>query len=140
MSNVHPYTIFATIPHKSTAKDILIMSYDLSKRLVIGLASSALFDLSESDNIFRMEGAETYRQYQREKQNHPLKKALSFHLLKNFCQSMNKPKRPNDWVYSFIQKQSRYRLRVITIGLILHDFHSIKAENRTNTETLSIDL
>ncbi len=82
------YTIFATMPHESTAKDILIMSYDLSKRLVIGLASSALFDLSESDNIFRMEGAETYRQYQREKQNHPLKKALSFHLLKNFCQSM----------------------------------------------------
>lgn len=28
MSNVHPYTIFATMPHKSTAKDILIMSYD----------------------------------------------------------------------------------------------------------------
>lgn len=88
ISNVHPYTIFATMPHKSTAKDILIMPYDLSKRLVIGLASSVLFDLSESDNIFRMEGAETYRQYQREKQNHPLKKALSFHLLKNFCQSM----------------------------------------------------
>ncbi|CNP80068.1 Uncharacterised protein [Neisseria gonorrhoeae] len=66
MSNVHPYTIFATMHHKSTAKD--------------------------------------------------------------------------NWVYSFIQKQSRYRSRVITIGLILHDSHSIKAENRTNTETLSIDL
>lgn len=74
ISNVHPYTIFAAIRHKSTAKDTLIISYDLSKRLVIGLASSALFDLSESDNIFRMEREETYRQYQREKQNHPLKR------------------------------------------------------------------
>ncbi len=29
------------------------MAYDLTKRLVIGLSSSALFDLEESDNIFR---------------------------------------------------------------------------------------
>ncbi|WP_301817927.1 5'-nucleotidase [Neisseria maigaei] len=97
--NVHPYTIFATMPHKSTAKDILIMSYDLPKRLVIGLASSALFDLSESDNIFRIEGAETYRQYQREKQNHPLKKALSFHLSKTL--SINEIN-PNDPPIGFI--------------------------------------
>ena len=73
MSNVHHDTIFATMLHKSTAKDILIMSYDLSKRLVIGLASSALFDLSESYNIFRTEGAETYSKYHSEKKNHPLK-------------------------------------------------------------------
>ncbi|WP_369415232.1 MULTISPECIES: 5'-nucleotidase [Neisseria] len=63
------------------------MSYDLSKRLVIGLASSALFDLSESDNIFRTEGAETYRQYQREKQNHPPKKRC-LSIYQKLCQSM----------------------------------------------------
>lgn len=94
MSNVHPYTIFATMLHKSTAKDILIMSYDLSKRLVIGLASSALFDLSESDNIFRTEGAETYRQYQREKQNHPLKEGVAFPFIKKLL-SINEIN-PND--------------------------------------------
>ena len=94
MSNVHPYTIFATMLDKSTAKDILIMSYDLSKRLVIGLASSALFDLSESDNIFRTEGAETYRQYQREKQNHPLKKGVAFPFIKKLL-SINEIN-PND--------------------------------------------
>lgn len=99
ISNVHPDTIFATMPHKSTAKDILIMPYDLSKRLVIGLASSAPFDLSESDNIYRTEGAETYRQYQREKQNHPLKKALSFHLSKTL--SINEIN-PNDPPIGFI--------------------------------------
>lgn len=36
------------------------MAYDLSKRLVIGLASSALFDLKESDEIFRSQGESAY--------------------------------------------------------------------------------
>ena len=72
----------------------LLMSYDLSKRLVIGLASSALFDLSESDNIFRTEGAETYRQYQREKQNHPLKEGVAFPFIKKLL-SINEIN-PND--------------------------------------------
>ncbi|MDV8022209.1 5'-nucleotidase [Rhodococcus sp. IEGM 1330] len=42
------------------------MAYDLGKRLVIGVASSALFDLSESDAIFRSQGEAAYRQYQQE--------------------------------------------------------------------------
>jgi len=42
------------------------MSFDLSNRLVIGLASSALFDLSESDNIYRTDGPDAYRKFQRE--------------------------------------------------------------------------
>ncbi|EOW9303012.1 5'-nucleotidase, partial [Vibrio cholerae] len=52
--------------------------YDLSKRLVVGLSSSALFDLQESDEIFRNEGEEAYRQYQREKQDSPLRKGVAF--------------------------------------------------------------
>lgn len=54
------------------------MPYDLSKRLVVGLSSSALFDLQESDEIFRNEGEEAYRQYQREKQDSPLRKGVAF--------------------------------------------------------------
>ncbi|HDR0611371.1 TPA: 5'-nucleotidase [Pasteurella multocida] len=54
------------------------MPYDLSKRLVIGLASSALFNLEESDKVFREGGENAYREYQREKQNHPLKKGVAF--------------------------------------------------------------
>ncbi|MGR8771898.1 5'-nucleotidase [Klebsiella pneumoniae subsp. pneumoniae] len=42
------------------------MPYDLSSRLVIGLASSALFDLDESDEIFRTKGEDEYRKFQRE--------------------------------------------------------------------------
>ena len=37
------------------------MPYDLTNRLVIGLASSALFDLEESDQIFRSKGEDIYR-------------------------------------------------------------------------------
>ncbi|MEW9871752.1 5'-nucleotidase [Arthrobacter sp. HS15c] len=40
------------------------MPYSLQDRLVIGLASSALFDLAESDAIFRTDGEEAYREYQ----------------------------------------------------------------------------
>ena len=40
------------------------MAYDLRNRLVIGIASSALFDLAESDAVFRDEGEDAYRAYQ----------------------------------------------------------------------------
>ena len=40
------------------------MPYTLDGRLVIGLASSALFDLAESDSVFEEEGEEAYRSYQ----------------------------------------------------------------------------
>jgi len=54
------------------------MPYDLTKRLVVGLSSSALFDLRESDEIFREKGEDIYRRYQRENQDNPLKKGVAF--------------------------------------------------------------
>lgn len=39
---------------------------DLSKALVVGIASSALFDLSESDAVFRKNGRAEYERYQEE--------------------------------------------------------------------------
>lgn len=48
------------------------MPYDLTKRLVVGLSSSALFDLTTSDEVFKTEGEEAYRKYQRENQDNPL--------------------------------------------------------------------
>jgi 5'-nucleotidase len=41
------------------------MSYPVEEQLVIGVASSALFDLAESDAVFRTEGVDAYREYQR---------------------------------------------------------------------------
>lgn len=54
------------------------MPYDLANKLVIGLASSALFDLSESDAVFRNDGEKKYRKYQRDKENIPLKRGVAF--------------------------------------------------------------
>lgn len=54
------------------------MPYDLTSRLVLGLASSALFDLDESDKIFRGEGEEAYRDYQRKHQRVTLQPGVAF--------------------------------------------------------------
>ena len=39
------------------------MPYELDNRLVIGVVSSAVFDLNESDAVFRREGKAQYRRY-----------------------------------------------------------------------------
>src|SRR5690606_16190942 len=53
-------------------------AYDLEQKLVIGLASSALFDLEESDKIFRTEGELGYREYQRVHENTLLDQGVAF--------------------------------------------------------------
>ncbi|MDD2899817.1 MAG: 5'-nucleotidase [Desulfuromonadaceae bacterium] len=58
------------------------MPYELSNKLVIGLASSALFDLDESDAIFRTDGPEVYRAFQRDNQHLPLKTGVAFPFIK----------------------------------------------------------
>lgn len=65
------------------------MAYELTKRLVVGLASSALFDLSKSDEVFKKEGEEAYRVYQRENQNKTLDRGVSFAFIKRLL-SLNK--------------------------------------------------
>jgi 5'-nucleotidase len=47
------------VPDKKTS-----MAYPIEKKLVIAIASSALFDLSESDRVFREKGVEEYRRFQ----------------------------------------------------------------------------
>lgn len=54
------------------------MPYPIDKKLVIAVASSALFDLSESDAIFRQEGEEGYRAYQRAHQDDVLRPGVAF--------------------------------------------------------------
>ncbi len=58
------------------------MPYELENRLVIGLASSALFDLTESDRVFREKGEAEYRNYQRENQAHPLSPGVAYPFIK----------------------------------------------------------
>jgi len=54
------------------------MPYSLENRLVIGVASSAMFDLSASDSVFRRSGEADYRKYQEENINIPLEKGNAF--------------------------------------------------------------
>lgn len=54
------------------------MAVNLSNRLVVGLASSALFDLTESDQVFKQQGEQQYRSFQSKHQNDPLKPGVAF--------------------------------------------------------------
>jgi 5'-nucleotidase len=40
------------------------VAYDLEKMLVVGVASSALFDLWDADTVFREHGEARYLEYQ----------------------------------------------------------------------------
>lgn len=65
------------------------MPYELGKRLVIGVASSAMFDLSESDKVFRTKGEEEYRKYQAKNIDNPLNKGVSFSFVKRLLSLNN---------------------------------------------------
>ncbi|MEH0934008.1 5'-nucleotidase [Micromonospora psammae] len=58
------------------------MPYDLDSRLVIGIASSALFDLEASDEVFRTQGEEAYRKYQEDNIDSPLAPGVAFPFIK----------------------------------------------------------
>lgn len=60
------------------------MSYPIDQKLVIAVASSALFDLSESDRVFREQGEQVYRQYQHEQLHVPLGKGVAFPFVRRF--------------------------------------------------------
>ena len=70
------------------------MAYDLSNRLVIGIASSALFDLSESDAYFREHGEEKYRGYQADRLDDTLEPGVAFGFIRKLL-SLN-DLRPGD--------------------------------------------
>ena len=58
------------------------MPYPIEKKLVIAVSSSALFDMQDSDAVFRQEGEETYRKYQRKHMDDPLKEGVAFPFIK----------------------------------------------------------
>ncbi len=58
------------------------MAYPIDDKLVIAVASSALFDLAESDHVFREDGIEAYRNYQRKHEDVILDRGVAFSLIK----------------------------------------------------------
>ncbi|MEV6118241.1 5'-nucleotidase [Streptomyces sp. NPDC052109] len=70
-------------------------AYDLADRLVVGVASSALFDLRESDAVFREQGEEAYRAYQEEHVAHTLRPGVAFAFIRRLL-SLNDLGEPGD--------------------------------------------
>lgn len=60
------------------------MTYPIHNKLVIAVASSALFDLSESQAVFEQQGLEAYRQYQQEHAQRLLPKGVAFPFIRRF--------------------------------------------------------
>lgn len=58
------------------------MPYPIDKKFVIAVASSALFDLTESDSVFRQQGESKYREYQEKNINNPFEKGVAFPFIK----------------------------------------------------------
>ncbi len=57
------------------------MPYSLDDKLVVAVASSALFDLGEADRIFRESGTDVYRRYQRDHEADVLAPGVAFPLV-----------------------------------------------------------
>ena len=58
------------------------MAFDLKEKLVVGVSSRALFDLTLENEIFEKEGVEAYRIYQMEHENDCLKPGPGFALIR----------------------------------------------------------
>jgi 5'-nucleotidase len=54
------------------------MLFPIDEKFVVAIASSALFDLTESDRVFRERGEEEYRRYQREHEEDVLSPGVAF--------------------------------------------------------------
>lgn len=65
------------------------MSYDLSKPLVIGISSRALFNLEQENKIFEEQGVAAYEAYQIEHETEILQKGAAFQLVKAFLNLNN---------------------------------------------------
>lgn len=71
------------------------MAYPIEKKLVIAVASSALFDLTDSDRVFKEQGLEAYRAYQRKKEHSKLNPGVAFPLVRRLL-SLNDGYKEND--------------------------------------------
>lgn len=62
------------------------MPYPIEEKLVIAVASSALFALDEADAVFRTQGVSAYREYQREHENDVFAPGIAFPFVRRFLE------------------------------------------------------
>jgi len=60
------------------------VAYPIERKLVVAVASSALFDLSESHEVWNNEGPRAYEQYQLDHIDHTLEKGVAFPFIRRF--------------------------------------------------------
>lgn len=60
------------------------MPYPIEKKFVITVTTSALFDMKESDEIFKNEGEKAYRRYQEKNIDNVLEKGVAFPFIRRF--------------------------------------------------------
>ena len=91
------------------------MSYPIEDKLVIAVASSALFQLDEADTVFRQQGVRAYRDYQRKHENDVLQPGIAFPFVRRFLE-LNKvfPERQPAEVVLLSRNDSDTGLRVFT--------------------------
>lgn len=65
------------------------MPFPIEQKLVIGVASSALFDLSASHQVYLEQGPEAYRHYQEQQREVVLERGVAFSFIRRFL-SINK--------------------------------------------------
>lgn len=65
------------------------MPFTKDQKLVIAVASSALFDLSESDKVYREQGEEPYRIFQEQNKDVPLYKGVAFPFIRRILNLNN---------------------------------------------------
>lgn len=65
------------------------MPYPIEKKFVIAVSSSALFNLMESDSIFKTNGENAYRIYQEKNINKPFEKGVAFPFIKRLLSLNN---------------------------------------------------
>ena len=94
------------------------MGYDLEGKLVIGVSSRALFDLSYENEIFETEGVEAYRAYQREHENDCLKPGPGFALVQALL-NLNHPDKEDKRVEVIVMSRN-------SADTSLRVFHSIR--------------
>ena len=73
------------------------MAYQLDKKMVIGVSSRTLFDLTVENEIFETQGLEAYRKYQVEHEQDILKPGPGFQLIKSLLQ-LNEHREESDLV------------------------------------------
>ena len=54
------------------------MGYPIDQKMVVCVTSSALFDMTESDKIFREEGVKAYKEYQESNVDNTLDKGVAY--------------------------------------------------------------